>query len=86
MISRALLEMGQVYQFIKLCYLDCGLKQTAFILLTQKFPLFGYVITGERNTFATLKSSNVISIFQGKTVSSPLYILENQFFERIPIF
>ena len=45
-----------------------------------------YVITGQRNTFATLKRSNAISLFQGKTVSSPLFVLDNQCFERIPIF
>ena len=66
--------------------LDRDHKQTAFIHLTQTFPLVGHVITGQRNTFATLESSNIISIFQSKVVSSPLYVLENQRFERIPIF
>ena len=47
----------------KLCDLDRELKQTAFILLTQKFPFVGYVITVQRHTFATLESSNVISLF-----------------------
>ena len=70
----------------KLCDLDHDLKQTAFILLTQKFPLVGYIITGQRHTFATLKSQDVISLYQCKVVSSPLYVLENQCFERIPIY
>ena len=70
----------------KLCDLDRDLKQTAFILLTKKFPLVGYIITGQRHTFATLKSQNVISLFQCKVVSSPLYVLENQCFEGIPIY
>ena len=58
----------------KICHLDRDLKQTAFILLTQKLPLVGYVITGQRHIFATLKSSNVISLFQLKVVSSPSYV------------
>ena len=88
MISRVLLEMDQTSLNIykKLCDLDRDLKQTAFILLTQKFPLFGYIITAQRHTFATLKSQIVISLFQCKVVSSPLYVLENQCFERIPIY
>ena len=88
MISRVLLEMDQTSLNIykKLCDLDRDLKQTAFILLTQKFPLVGYVITGQRHTFATLKSQNVISLYQCKTVQSPLYVLKDQCFERIPIF
>ena len=89
MISRVLLEMDQTNLNIykkKLCDLDRDLKRTAFILLTQKFPLVGYIITGQRNTFATLKSQKVISLFQCKVVSSPLYVLENQCFERIPIY
>ena len=45
-----------------------------------------YVIKGQRNTFATLKRSGAISLFQGRTVSSPLFVLDNQCFERIPIF
>ena len=77
----------RVFQIVKkLCDLDRDLKQTAFILLTQKFPLSEYVIRGQRNTFATSKGSNVISLFQRKTVSSPPFVLENQSFERIPIF
>ena len=44
----------------KLCDLDRDLKQNAFILLTQKFSLIGYIITGQRQTFATLKSQNII--------------------------
>ena len=62
------------------------MKQTAFVLLTQRFPLVCYIITGQRHTFASLKSQNVVSLFQGKVVSSPLYALENQCFERIPIY
>ena len=77
MISRVLLEMDQtglnIYK--KLCDLDRDLKQTAFILLTQKFPLVGYIITGQRHTVATLKSQNVISLFQCKVVSSALYVI-----------
>ena len=69
----------------KLCDLDRDFKQTAFMLLTQKFFLVCYVITGQRQTFATLKNQNVISLFECKVVSSPLYVLENQYFERIPI-
>ena len=70
----------------KLCDLDRDLKQTAFILLTQKFPLVGYVIAGQRQTFATFKIQNGISLFHCKVVSSPLYVLENQCFELIPIY
>ena len=62
------------------------MEQTAFILLTQKFLLVGYIITGQRHTFATLESQNLISLFQCKVVSSPLYLIENQCFERIPIY
>ena len=58
-----------------LCDLDRDLKQTAFILLKQNFRLVGYVITGQRHTFATFKSQNVISLFHCKVVSSPLYVL-----------
>ena len=61
-------------------------KTDRFYNVNKTFPLIAYIITGQRNTFATLKSSNVISFFQCKTVSSPLYVLENQCFERIPIF
>ena len=65
MVSRILLEMERTSLSIykKLCDIDRDLKQTAFILLTQKFPLVGYAITGQRHTFATPKSSNVISFF-----------------------
>ena len=88
MISRVLLEMNQTSLNIykKLCDLDRDLKQTAFLLITQKFPLVGYIITGQRHTFATLKSQNLISLFKYKVVSSPFYVLENQCFERIPIY
>ena len=88
MISRVLLEMDHTSLNIykKLCDLDRDLKQTTFILLTQKFPLVDYVITGQRNTFTTLKSQNVISLFQCKTVLSQLYVLKDQYFERIPIY
>ena len=69
--SQVLLEMEHTCLSIytKLCDLDRDLKQTAFILLTQKFSIVGFVITGQRHTFATLKSSNVISLFQCKAVS-----------------
>ena len=70
----------------KLCNLDRDLKQTAFVLKTQKFRLVAYVITGQRNTFTTLKSSIVFSFFQCTTVSSTVYVLEDQFYARIPIF
>ena len=69
----------------KLCDLDRDLKQTAFILLTRKIPLVGYITPGQRHTFATLKSQNVISLFQCKVISTTLYVLENLCFERIPI-
>ena len=48
MIIRILLEMDQTSLNIykKLCDLDRDFKQTAFILLTRKFPLNGYIITG----------------------------------------
>ena len=87
MISRVLLEMDHASLNIykKLCDLDSDLKQIAFILLIQKFPLVGYIITGQRNTFATLKRQNLISLFQGKVVSSPFYVLEIKCFERIPL-
>ena len=70
----------------KFCVLDRDLKQTVFIFLSQKFFLVGYIIAGQRHTFATLKNSNVSSLFQWKVASSPLYVLEIQCFERIPIF
>ena len=56
-INRVLLEIDQTSLNIykKLCDLDRDLKQAAFVLLTQKFPLDGYRITGQRHTFATLK-------------------------------
>ena len=38
-----------------------------------------------KQKLATFKSSNV-SPFQYKIISSPLYVLKNQFFERIPIY
>ena len=71
MISRVLLEMDQtsLHIYRELCDLDRDLKQIAFILLTQKFPLVGYIITGQRHTFATLRSQNVISLYQFKVVS-----------------
>ena len=88
MVSRVLLEMDQTSLNIykKLCDLDRDSKQTNFNLLTERFPLVGYVITGQRHKFATHKSQNVISLFQGKIVSSSLYVLENQCFERIAIY
>ena len=57
MISIVLPEMDHTNLSIykKLFDLDRDLKQTAFILLTQKLPLVGYVITGQRKIFATLK-------------------------------
>ena len=88
MVSRVLLEIDHASLNIykKLCDLDSDLKQIAFILLTQKFPLVGYIITGQRNTFATLKRQNLISLFQVKVISSTLYVIETQCFERIPIY
>ena len=88
MVSRFLLEMDHTsLSFYKnICDLDRDLKQTAFVLLSQRLPLEGYVITGQRQTFATLKNANLISLFQCKVVSSSLYVLENQSFERIPMF
>ena len=88
MISRVLLEMDHTSYKIykKICDLDRDLKNTAFILLTQKFPLGSYVITGQRHTFATHKSQNVISLFQFKVVSSLLYVLEDQSSECISIY
>ena len=85
MTRRVLFEMDHTSLSIykKLCHLNCDLKQTSFYLLTQKFV--GYVITGQQITFATLKNSNVISLFQWKTVASPLHVLGSQCFERIPI-
>ena len=70
----------------KLCDLGRDLKQTAFVLLNQKFSLVDYVITGQRNTFATRKNSKIISLFHCRVVSSLLCVLENQCFQRIPIF
>ena len=88
MVSRVLLEMDHTSPstYTKICDLDRDLKQTAFILLTQKFPLVGYVITGQRPSFATLKSYNFISLLECKVVSSPLYVLESQCFERITLY
>ena len=58
MINRVLLEMDHtsLIVYTKLCDLDRDLKQTAFILLTQNFPLVGYIIRGQRHTFATPES------------------------------
>ena len=85
MISCVLLEIDhKSLSIYKL--LDRDLKQTAFILSTQKFPLIRYIITGQRNTFSTLKSSIVVSLFQCKTVSTPFHVFANQCFERIPIY
>ena len=88
MISRVLLKMDQpsVNNYTKLCDLDRDLKQTAFILFTQKFPLVCNFITGQRHTIATLKKQKVISLFQCKVVASRLYLLKNQCFERFPIY
>ena len=88
MVSLVLLETDQTSLSIyrKLCDLYRDLKLTAIILLTQKIPLEGYVITGQQHTIATLKTSYVISLFQYKVVSSPLYVIEYQYFERNPIF
>ena len=88
LVSRVLLEMDHTSLSInkKQCNLDRDLKQTAVILLTQRFPPVGYVITGQRHIFATLKSTRIISFFQFKSVASSLYVLENQSFERIPLF
>ena len=65
MVSRVLLEMDHTSLSIykRHCDLDRDLKQTEFIRLTQKFLLVGYIITGQRETFATPKSSIVISLF-----------------------
>ena len=73
MISRVSLEMDptSLNYYEKLCDLDRDLKQTAFILLTQKLPLVGYIITGQRNTFATLKFQTVFSLFQFKSSHHP---------------
>ena len=43
-------------------------------------------MTGQRHTFATLKTCNLISLIQCKLVSSLLYALENHRFERIPMY
>ena len=88
MISRVLLEMGQTSLNIykKLCDSDRDIIQTAFILRTQICLLVGYIITGKRHTFATVKSQIVISLFQCKVVSSPLCVLQNQWLERIPTY
>ena len=61
-ISRVQLEMSHTSLCISKnpCNLGCDLKQTAFILLTQKLPLVGYINTGQQNTFATLTNSNLI--------------------------
>ena len=58
MVSQVLQKMDCTSLSIckKFCDLDRNLNQNAFILLTQKFPIVGYFITGQRHTFATLKS------------------------------
>ena len=60
MVDRVLLEVDHTSLSIykRLCDLDRDLKQTAYILLTQKISLVEYVITGQRRTFATFKKSN----------------------------
>ena len=87
-ISRVSIEMHHTSLSIykRLCDLDRDLKQTVFILLTLKFPLVGYGNTVKRHTFATIRNSNKISLFQCNVVSSPLYVLQNQCYESIPIF
>ena len=50
------MDQTSLYIYKKFCVSDCDLKQTAFNLLTQKFPLVGYIITGQRHTFVTLKN------------------------------
>ena len=74
----------------KLCDLDRDLKQIAFKLLNTKITpsrLYYYrTYKPEINTIATLKSQNVISLYQCKTVQSPLYVLKDQCFERIPTY
>ena len=80
------MDQISLYIYKKLCDLDRDLKQAAFNLLTQKIPLIGYIVTGQQHTFATFKSQNITSLFQYKVVSTPLYVLENQCFERIPIY
>ena len=79
------MDHTSLYIYKKHCVLDRDLKQTAFSLLTQKFRLVGYFITGQPHTHCT-EQYNVISLFQCKNVSSPLYVLENQCFERFPIY
>ena len=88
MISGVLFEMDHtsLSNYKRLCDLECDLKQTAFILLTQNFPLVGYITAGQRNTFTTLKISIFMQLFQFKTISSPLFVQESQGFERIPKF
>ena len=75
MINTALLEMDHTSLQ----------KQTAFNLLTHKYPLVGYIITGQQNNFATLNICNVISLFQCKTLSAPFYVRKNLNFEGIII-
>ena len=62
MISWVVLEMNQtsLSTYKKLGGHDRNLKQTTFILLTQKSPVVGYIITGQKNTFATLKNFDIV--------------------------
>ena len=39
-------------------------KTNRFHFTHTEFPLVGYTITGQGHTFVTLKSENVISLFQ----------------------
>ena len=76
---------GQVFLFINDYVISAEISSKLLFLLTEKFPFLGYFITGNRNTFATLKNSNVMLNFQCKRVSPPLYT-KNQCFERVPVF
>ena len=78
MIRRVLYKMDHTILSIykKLCDLDRDLKQPAFYLTNTKISQVGYIIKGQRTTSATLKNSNVLSLFQSKTVSSPKYVLK----------
>ena len=60
MISRVVHEMDYTSLSIykELCDLDHDLNQTTFILLTQKFPIVRFIITGQRKVLMLSHSFN----------------------------
>ena len=72
--------MGQtsLSTYKNFCDTDHDLEQSTLILLTQKFPL--------GNTIATKKVHKLFHFFNVNPSLRRFYVMENQFFERIPIY